>query len=165
MLYQILICRLTLSVPCKKCLWLSHHQAKYNGVLPATSIFRWILHYHNLLTYLNDHRKNSSNNYIIFISFIYFNIIFNLFSENDIIYMHTILLTKYEMGIQRRSNIYIWIPPKLIKIWHVLIFKHDIALLYWCRWYYTPRVNDPKSDINPSIITLNNLPILIQTPI
>ena len=57
-------------------------------------------------------------------------IIFPFFSEsNDIINLHTILLAKYEIRIQRQSN------------------KHDIALLYWCRWYRLPRVNVPDSDI------------------
>ena len=127
---------------------LSHHQAKYNGVLPR------ILHHYNFLTYSNDHRKNSSYNYIIFICFTYSYIIFNFFSaNNDIINMHTILLIKYEMIIQRRSNIYIyiWIPPKLTQIWHFIIIMHDIALLYWCRWYYIPRVNDPNSDITKRV--------------
>ena len=132
MFNQIIICRFTLSVPCQKMLWLPHHQAIYNGVFSSTKSFKWILHHYNLLTYSNDHRKNSSYNYIIFICFIYFYIIFHFFSENNyIINMHTILLTKYEIRIQRQSNIYIWIPQKLTQIWHFIIIMHDIA------WYCT----------------------------
>ena len=66
--------------------------------------------------------------------------------------MHTILLTKYEMRIQRRRNIYIYeFPPKLTQILHFIIIMHDIALLYWRRWYYKPRVNDPNSDITKRV--------------
>ena len=64
--------------------------------------------------------------------------------------MHTILLTKYEMRIQRRSNIYMN-PPKLTRILHFIIIMHNIALLYWCRWYYTPRMNYPNSDIKSQV--------------
>ena len=53
------------------------------------------------------------------ITSLYLNVLFTFtlyFSENnDIINMHTILLTKYEMRIQRRSNIY-ELPPKLTQI-------------------------------------------------
>ena len=165
MLNQILVFRFTLKVPCKILLWLSHYQAKFNGVLPSTKHCRWMLHYYNFLTCSNDHRKNSNYKYIIFICFIYSYIIFIFFSENnDIINMHTILLTKYEMRIQRQNNIYIWIPPKLTQIWHFIIIMHDIALLYWCRWYYIPRVNDQWYQ-NPRKIILIYLSILIQPSI
>ena len=121
MLIQIIICRLTLSSPCKIFLWLSHHQA---------DIMVYILSQHkafldefctikNLLSYSNDHRINPGYNYIIFTCLIYFYIISHNFIENnDIINLHTLLLTKYEMIIQRR---YILIPPKITKILHFII--------------------------------------------
>ena len=88
---------------------------------PAPIIFRWILHHYNLLT-SNEHRKNSSYNYIIFTCLIYFYIIFHFFNENkDVIYIKTILLTKYKMRIQRQSNIIILISPKLTQNLHFII--------------------------------------------
>ena len=52
--------------------------------------------------------------YVLFSVTLYF-IFFS--GNNDIINMHTILLTKYEMRIQRQSNIYIYeFPPKLTQI-------------------------------------------------
>ena len=56
------------------------------------SIFRGILHHYNLLTYSMTIER-------IVIS-----------GNNDIITLHTIFLTKYEIRIQRRSNKYQF-PP------------------------------------------------------
>ena len=109
LLNQIIICR---PFQCHAKYFCDFPNTKQNIMvyIPVPSIFRWILHHYNLLTYSNDHRKNSSYNYKILLRLIYFYIyIFNFFGENkNIINMHTILLTKYEMRVQRRSNINIY---------------------------------------------------------
>ena len=118
MLSQIIICSLTVLAPCKIFVCLSQCHAKYN-------LFRWILHHYNLLTYSNDHIKNSSYNYIILTCLIYFYNIFHIFIENNyIMNMHTTLLIKYEIKIQDKA-IYtvfiILIPPQSFMILHYCV--------------------------------------------
>ena len=120
-LSQIIIYRLTLSAPCKI---LFGPTTKQNIMVyfPAPSIFRWILHHYNLSTYLNDHRKNSSHNYIIFLYVLFtFTLYFIFFSENnDIINSHAYHIIYQIWDENLKTKQYILIPPKLTQIWYFI---------------------------------------------
>ena len=126
---------------------------------PAPSIFRWILHHYNLLTYSNDHRKNSSYSYIIFISLIYFYIIFHN-SLKMMIYLTWIPNMRWEFQDQA-----IYIDAPQIN-WNFTFF--DMMILYYCtgvNGIKHPGEVFPTVTFKPKYILINSLLILIHTSI